>query len=76
MKYRKTSEELRKLVGVESIITVIRRGRMRLYGHGMRKNDEDYVKNVWRSELKIEDWLEDQERYEEKGSPTLSKNGL
>ena len=41
MKYRKTSEELRKLVGVEPIPTVIRSGRLKRYGHVMRKNYED-----------------------------------
>ena len=32
-----TSEELRKLVGVEPITTVIRSDRLRWYGHVMRK---------------------------------------
>ena len=31
----KTSEELRRLVGVESITIVIRSGRLRWYGHVM-----------------------------------------
>ena len=42
IKDRNTSAEMRKLVGVEPII---RRGRLRWYGHVMRKNDEDWVKN-------------------------------
>ena len=33
MKDRKTSEELRKMVRVEPITTVIRSGRLRCYGH-------------------------------------------
>ena len=33
MKDRRTNEELRRLVGVEPIITVIRSGRLRWYGH-------------------------------------------
>ena len=37
MKDRRTSEELRRLVGVEPITTVIRSGRLRWYGHVMRK---------------------------------------
>ena len=37
MKDRMTSEELRILVGVEPITTVIRSGRLRWYGHVMRK---------------------------------------
>ena len=44
MKDRKTSEELRKLIGIEHITTIIRSGRMRRYGHVMRGNDEDWAK--------------------------------
>ena len=40
----KTGEELRRLVGVEPITTVIRSGRLRWYGHVMRKSDDDWVK--------------------------------
>ena len=39
-----TSEELRKLVRVEAITTVIRSDRLRWYGHVMRKRDEECVK--------------------------------
>ena len=35
MKDRRTSEELRRMVGVESITTVSRSGRPRWYGHVM-----------------------------------------
>ena len=38
------NEELRRLVGVESITIVIRSDRLRWYGHVMRKSDEDWVK--------------------------------
>ena len=44
MKDRRTSEELRKLVGVEPITTVIRSGRLRWYGHVVRTCGEDWVK--------------------------------
>ena len=43
---------MRKLVGVEPITTVIRSGKLRSYGHVMRKNDEDWVKKCM--ELKVE----------------------
>ena len=46
-----------ELVRVETIATVIRNGRMRRCGHVVREND------VWRSEFKTEDQLEDQERH-------------
>ena len=44
MKDRRTNVELRRLVGVEPITTVIISGRLRWYGHVMRKRDEDWVK--------------------------------
>ena len=44
MKDRRTSKELRELVGVEPITTVIKSGRLRSYEHVMRKSDEDWVK--------------------------------
>ena len=52
--------QLRKVVGVGPITTGIRSGRLRWYGHVMRKHDEDRAKNVWSLELKAEDQLEDQ----------------
>ena len=44
LKDRRTNEELRRLVGVEPITTFIRTGRLRWYGHVMRKGNEDWVK--------------------------------
>ena len=59
MKDRRTSEELRELVGVEPITTVIKSGRLRWYEHVMKKSDEDWVKKSM--ELNPEDRLEDQQ---------------
>ena len=39
LKDRRTNEELRRLVGVQPITTFIRSGRLRWYGHVMRKAD-------------------------------------
>ena len=36
MKDRRTNEELRRMVGVEPITTIIRSGRLKWYGHVMR----------------------------------------
>ena len=52
MKDRRTHEELRRMVGVEAITPVIRSGRLRWYGHVMRKSDEDWVKKCM--EFKVE----------------------
>ena len=38
------NEKLRRVVGVGPITTVIRSGRLRWYGHVMKKDDEDWVK--------------------------------
>ena len=43
LKDRRTNKELRRLVGVEPITTCIRSGRLRWYGHVMRKGDVDWV---------------------------------
>ena len=57
LKDKRTNEELRRLVGVEPITTFIRNGRLRWYGHVMRKGDEYWVKKC------IESKPEDQERH-------------
>ena len=44
LKERISSEELRQRLDVECVMDVIRRGRLRRYGHVMRKQDEDWVK--------------------------------
>ena len=44
LKDRMANEALRRLVGVEPITTFIRGGRLRWYGHVMRKGGEDWVK--------------------------------
>ena len=44
MKDRRISEELRELVEVVPITTVIKSGRLRWHVHVMRKSDEDWVK--------------------------------
>ena len=61
---RRTNKELRRLVGVEPITTFIRSGRLRWYGHVMRKGHEDWVKKcmVYRVERPVgiprKTWLE------------------
>ena len=44
MKDRKTNEQFRRLGVVEPFTTVIRSGRLRWYGHVMRKGDKEWVK--------------------------------
>ena len=46
LKDRKTSAELRQRMGVEAIGEVVRRGRLRWYGHVIRKEENDWVKKV------------------------------
>jgi len=44
-KDRIASEELLGWVGVESVEMLVRRGRLRWFGHGERKSVDDWVKN-------------------------------
>ena len=44
MKDGRTNDELRRIVGFVPITIVIRSGRLRWYGHVIRKGDEDWVK--------------------------------
>jgi hypothetical protein len=43
LKDRFKSEILLKHLGIESVTDVMRRGRLRWYGHVERKNDEDWT---------------------------------
>ena len=54
MKDRRTSEYLRRMVGVEPITTVIRSAGLRWYGHMMRKNDDDWVKKCMKFRVEAE----------------------
>ena len=51
LKERISSEELRQRLDVECVMDVIRRGRLRWYGHVMRKHDEDWVKKCTSMEV-------------------------
>ena len=37
------TEELRERLGLDSVVEVVRKGRLRWFGHVERKNKEDYV---------------------------------
>jgi len=41
------SKGFRKRLGLEDIISVLQQNRLRWYGHMLRKEDNDWVKNVW-----------------------------
>ena len=43
LKDKKLSEELRHRLGIESVSDVMRRGRLRWFGHVERKNRNDWV---------------------------------
>jgi len=51
LKDRKASDELRSKLGLESISNVIRRGRLRWFGHVERKDDSDWVKACQQIEI-------------------------
>ena len=52
LKDRKKSEELRELLGLESISLMIIKSRLRRFGHVERKDDNDWVKRCIMWEVK------------------------
>ena len=51
LKDRRTSKELRENLQIENITEVVRRARLRWFGHVERKSDEDWVKRVTHLEV-------------------------
>ena len=51
LKDRKSCGELRQRLEIDSVSDVIRRNRLRLFGHVERKNDDDWVKACKRLEV-------------------------
>ena len=51
LKDRKSCEELRQRLGIDSVSDVLRRNRLRWFGHVERKNDYDWVKACQRLEV-------------------------
>jgi len=45
-KKRLPSKQLRERLGIDDITLVLQQNRMRRYGHVLRKEDDDWVKNV------------------------------
>ena len=51
LKNRITSEELRNRLGIESVSEIVRRGRLRWYGHVKRKPNDYRVKRCEKMEI-------------------------
>jgi hypothetical protein len=51
LKNRIKSEELRNRLGIESVSEIVRRGRLRWFGHVERKPEVDWVKRCGRMEI-------------------------
>ena len=48
---RKKSEELREVLGLEPVSLIIKKSRLRWFGHVERKDDNDWVKRCIRWEV-------------------------
>jgi len=51
LKYRTSSEELPSRIGEEPVGDVVRRGRLRWFGHVERKSEDDWVKKCLELEI-------------------------
>jgi len=50
---RVPSKELRGRLGLDDIISVLQRNRLRWYGHVLRKEDSDWVKKCMEYEVEV-----------------------
>jgi len=48
-----STSELTERLGLDDIITVIQRLRLTWYGHVLRKDENDWVKNAWILKWKV-----------------------
>ena len=46
LRERKTSDQLRRMMGIEPVVDVVKRSRLRWMGHVLRKNESDWVRKV------------------------------
>src|SRR5579872_4627599 len=48
---QKSTDELRQRLGIEDVGVIVRRGRLRWFGHVKRKDKEDWVSKCWYLEV-------------------------
>jgi len=51
LQYRIPSKQLKERLGLDDIILVLQRNRLRWYGHVLRKEDNDWVKKCMEYEV-------------------------
>jgi len=44
---RFTCSELKERLGIDDIIAMVQQHRLQWYGHVLRKDENDWVKNAW-----------------------------
>jgi len=47
LKDRVSNKELRERLGIVDMILVLQQNRLQWYGHVLRKEDNDWLRNVW-----------------------------
>jgi len=60
VKDRVPSKELRERLRIDDIILILQQNRLRWYGHVLRKEDTDWMKNVWNMRWRAPDQEVDQ----------------
>ena len=59
LKDRLLSKELRERLNIDDIALVLQQNRLRWYGHVLRKEDDDWVRNAWSMKLRVQGQEED-----------------
>ena len=55
LKDRVSNKELRERLGIVDMISVLQQNSLRWYGHVLRKEDNDWLRNVWSIKLRAPD---------------------
>jgi len=50
---RFTCSELREILGMDDIIAMVQQHRLRWFGHVLRKDENDWLKNAWILKWKV-----------------------
>ena len=74
VKDRVPSKELRERLGMDDIILILQQNRLRWYGLVLRKEDSDWVKNVWNMRWRAKDQEADQRGHGERLCKEIAKH--
>jgi len=74
VKDRVPSMDLTERLGIDDIILILQQNRLRWYGHVLRKEDNDCVKNLWNMRWRAPDQEVDQRGHGQRLCKEIAKH--